>query len=213
MKSGTLNFLEPSGPLRTCNGTDWPLECTEGRWEILTKLWSYSFWRRSCMKDRRKVKEWYLETVEFDDFDCIHWLARESSGGLSNFQVPWLQFILISMNDTQVPCSFEFSRVCWNIHWIDNNILAKPVSAFLLDYTVMWIQSKNTTINMAKWWCLLARKNYVFRPIVAIFRFWQFSAKRVIYNMPKPTNPLTSHQFSLTTARRMMMRSQHHHVV
>jgi len=25
------------------------------------------------------------------------------------------------------------------------------------------------------------------------------------------TNPLTSHQFSLTIARRMMMRSQHHH--
>jgi len=32
---------------------------------------------------------------------------------------------------------------------------------------------------MAKWWCLLARKNYMFRPIVAIFRFWQFSAKNL----------------------------------
>ena len=39
---------------------------------------------------------------------------------------------------------------------------------------------------MAKWWCLLARKNYMFRPIAPIFRFWQFSAKRVLYNMPKP---------------------------
>ena len=39
---------------------------------------------------------------------------------------------------------------------------------------------------MAKWWCLLARKNYMFRPMAAIFRFWQFSAKRVLYNMPKP---------------------------
>jgi len=28
-------------------------------------------------------------------------------------------------------------------------------------------------------------KNYMFRPIAAIFRFWQFSAKRIIYNMPK----------------------------
>jgi len=28
-----------------------------------------------------------------------------------------------------------------------------------------------------------------------------------------PTNPLTSHQFSLTIARRIMMRSQHHHAV
>ena len=25
MKSGNLNFLEPSGPLRACNGTDLPL--------------------------------------------------------------------------------------------------------------------------------------------------------------------------------------------
>jgi len=26
MKSGNLNFLEPSGPLQACNGTDLPLE-------------------------------------------------------------------------------------------------------------------------------------------------------------------------------------------
>ena len=30
------------------------------------------------------------------------------------------------------------------------------------------------------------KKNYMFRPIAAIFRFRQFSAKRVLYNMPKP---------------------------
>ena len=29
-------------------------------------------------------------------------------------------------------------------------------------------------------------KNYMFRPIVSIFRVCQFSAKRVLYNMPKP---------------------------
>ena len=27
MKSGNLNFLEPSGPLQACNGTDLPLSC------------------------------------------------------------------------------------------------------------------------------------------------------------------------------------------
>jgi len=32
---------------------------------------------------------------------------------------------------------------------------------------------KNTTINI--WLSLLARKNYMFRPIAAIFRFWQLS--------------------------------------
>jgi len=26
---------------------------------------------------------------------------------------------------------------------------------------------------MAKWWCLLAVENYMFRPIAAIIRFWQ----------------------------------------
>ena len=26
-KSGNLNFLEPSGPVRACNGTDLPLSC------------------------------------------------------------------------------------------------------------------------------------------------------------------------------------------
>jgi len=49
-----------------------------------------------------------------------------------------------------------------------------------LNYTVRWIQSKNTTINIAKWWCLLARKNYMFRPIAAIFIFWHFL--HIIYN-------------------------------
>jgi len=28
MKSGNLNFLEPSGPLQVCNGTDLPLYST-----------------------------------------------------------------------------------------------------------------------------------------------------------------------------------------
>ena len=28
MKSGNLNFLEPSGPLQACNGTDLPLPVT-----------------------------------------------------------------------------------------------------------------------------------------------------------------------------------------
>ena len=28
MKSGNLNFLEPSGPLQACNGTDLPLPFT-----------------------------------------------------------------------------------------------------------------------------------------------------------------------------------------
>ena len=50
-------------------------------------------------------------------------------------------------------------------------------------------------------------KNYMFRPIAAIFRFWQFFAKTVLYNMPKPqgdvenprldgeVNPVKKHKY------------------
>ena len=31
----------------------------------------------------------------------------------------------------------------------------------------------------------ISEENYMFRPIAAMFRFWHFSAKRVLYNMPK----------------------------
>jgi len=36
---------------------------------------------------------------------------------------------------------------------------------------------------MVKWWCLLARENYMFRPVAAIIRFWQLScsySKKVV---------------------------------
>jgi len=39
MKSGKLNFLEPSGPLRACNGTDLPFyiyrKCQNQIWHYL----------------------------------------------------------------------------------------------------------------------------------------------------------------------------------
>ena len=39
MKSGNLNFLKPSGPLRACNGTALPLPFTT----LFTLLHSYMF--------------------------------------------------------------------------------------------------------------------------------------------------------------------------
>ena len=38
-------------------------------------------------------------------------------------------------------------------------------------------------------------KNYTFRPIAAIFRFDNFLAKRVLYNMPKPRGDEMSSSF------------------
>ena len=34
MKSGNLNFLEPSGPLQACNGTDLPFTFTGKMWHL-----------------------------------------------------------------------------------------------------------------------------------------------------------------------------------
>ena len=34
------------------------------------------------------------------------------------------------------------------------------------------------TLYMAKWWCLLAMENYMFRPTAAIIRFWQLSCRK-----------------------------------
>jgi len=41
--------------------------------------------------------------------------------------------------------------------------------------------------------------------------FSLFSLIHIHIHTELPTNPLTSRQFSLTIARRMMMSSQHHH--
>ena len=42
MKSGNLNFLEPSGPLQACNGTDLPLPYlimpANGGWDLIRRL-------------------------------------------------------------------------------------------------------------------------------------------------------------------------------
>jgi len=68
--------------------------------------------------------------------------------------------------------------------WVLRSEVCHPRCAFKLYGKVNVV--KNTTKTVAKWWCLLARKNYMFRPIAAIFMFWQFSAKRLLYNMLKP---------------------------
>jgi len=51
----------------------------------------------------------------------------------------------------------EFQQICWGKSW-----------------TIWWgkFSQKHSYKYMDKWWCLLAmEKNYMFRPIAAIFRF------------------------------------------
>ena len=68
-------------------------------------------------------------------------------------------------------------HTCWYLNVIKTYI------------SIWWgkFSQKHNYKYMAKWWCLLAMdKNYMFRPIAAIFRFDNFLAKRVLCNMSKP---------------------------
>jgi len=42
----------------------------------------------------------------------------------------------------------------------------------------------------------------MFRPLAAIFRFWQFSAKRVLYNMPKSRGDVEMNGDEISTSQR-----------
>jgi len=44
----------------------------------------------------------------------------------------------------------------------------------------------------------ISKEDYMFRPIAAIFRFGQFSAKIVLYNIPKPRGDEISSSVCLT---------------
>ena len=57
MKSGNFNFLEPSGPLRACKGTDLPLPFYR---YTLRKLNFFAFPRKQCLRQRSYVLQLYL---------------------------------------------------------------------------------------------------------------------------------------------------------
>ena len=72
MKSGNLNFLEPSGPLQACNGTDLPLPYRARiswrnwvvPWKFLFRICVYSAHFRMCThpSNRSKVLAWSWST-------------------------------------------------------------------------------------------------------------------------------------------------------
>jgi len=52
MKSGNLNFLEPSGPLQACNGTALPLYDNEKEnWRILTNKEIYAIVKKPTVTE------------------------------------------------------------------------------------------------------------------------------------------------------------------
>jgi len=52
MKSGSLNFLEPSGPLQACNGTALPLPSQEERF----RRWKNDWYKKFNAKIREGLK-------------------------------------------------------------------------------------------------------------------------------------------------------------
>jgi len=48
-------------------------------------------------------------------------------------------------------------------------------------WTIKWgkFSQKHNYTYTSKWWCLLAIENYMFRPMVAIIRFWQLSCYKI----------------------------------
>ena len=54
-----------------------------------------------------------------------------------------------------------------------NALGGKPFMTHINSYTIRWgnFSQKHNYEYMAKWWCLLAIENYMFRPIAAIIRF------------------------------------------
>jgi len=58
-KSGSLNFLEPSGPVQACNGTALPLQRRE-HWKV--KLIGVSFLRRPFIWNTKQLMVWTRHT-------------------------------------------------------------------------------------------------------------------------------------------------------
>ena len=72
MKSGNLNFLEPSGPLQACNGTAltfyWNLEARrDGLWGSASDWYGYRVQLRSN-DIKRKTRSFY--SINFWNFTC-----------------------------------------------------------------------------------------------------------------------------------------------
>jgi hypothetical protein len=58
MKSGNLNFLQPSGPLQACNGSALPFLYGNGKvnWRILTNKEIYAVVKKSTITETIRLK-------------------------------------------------------------------------------------------------------------------------------------------------------------
>ena len=85
MKSGNLNFLEPSGPLQACNGIALPLpyyrKCTQVFMRSTRYFWSHCVETLSLSTDFRKILKYQisLKSVQYEP-SCSMSTDRRADG-------------------------------------------------------------------------------------------------------------------------------------
>jgi len=172
MKSGNLNFLKPSGPLQASNGTALPLH---RRWVC------YVNWE---LNTNVEIFEYFTRTVLiFIIYLRIEW--KELFNHLCIPRIDVHKTLYYAPNDTsQKLGTRNYSNKCLCLSLTLLQIKKKHIyKAYIIHGNIQCIRygeanfsQKHNYKYMAKWWCLLAmEKNYLFRPIAAIFRFWQLS--------------------------------------
>ena len=95
MKSGNLNFLEPSGPLRACNGTALPLQSKHDYIYYSYRRYNYMF-RPLYWPSSGCTPSCYKVTIQYTK--CLLLIARSRS---HNF-VTWTN---INSSGTDTKCS------------------------------------------------------------------------------------------------------------
>ena len=61
MKSGNLNFLEPSGPLQACNGTDLPFTFYVQQPSLQNRVVYEIMWKNIVELDRPQMTIWRMQ--------------------------------------------------------------------------------------------------------------------------------------------------------
>ena len=89
MKSGNLNFLEPSAPLQACNGTDLPITTTicaiTQKSAVLNKCVNFQVRPSATKKKKTKIEIKKRSANHIDH--CVHWLQVIAAGIIQKFRV------------------------------------------------------------------------------------------------------------------------------
>ena len=155
MKSGNLNFLEPSGPLRACNGTDLPLLLLLLRPDLTFAVWRYEFsgpffqcqqrysWLHNCCSCKSVLN--YLPvatklTLLVCSVTCMNFQENPWNGTADSWEVTYFCFPLQSevLTETWMGCYVTlFASYALCLHSMDGGyvICFKPQLKFVM---VIW---------------------------------------------------------------------------